>query len=292
MSSDNSLRNVIPFDPRLEHGEPMEGEGNDQSHDNGRQGYKVDEDLNRRWAEDEPEGDASEPLVEGILGRGKLALIIGEPGVGKTFMALHLVDCLLRGNPFFGCQTTKSPVIYAALEDGGQEFQWRVWAIIKDRAGKQINRRLRVAYDEVIALNKGDVDARRIIATMQDDAKEIGEPFGLVVVDTLNMVMPDADENASGPMSRLIANMKLISHETGAAVLALHHPSQSNPERPRGHGSLLGAVSTVISVTREGAESGVLKVAVSKNRNGPRMAFRAKLRAVQVGRHEKTGSPI
>ncbi len=251
-----------------------------------------DADLTRRWAEEDPEGNDYEPLIEGILGKGKIAVMVGSPGVGKTFVALHLSDCVARGIPFFGRQTARSPVYYMAMEDGGDEFQWRCDAIMKVRAGVHLHRRMRVLYGEEINLGIKANDARRIIDAMKKDTTEIGEPFGLVVVDTLSMVMPGADENSSAPMTRLVANMKTIAHETGAAVLILHHPSSNDQNRPRGHSSLLGATSTVIAVKREGPGNQQLSIDVTKNRNGPNATFRALLRQVQLNKRISSGQPI
>ena len=55
-------------------------------------------------------------LVDGMIGAQSLAVVTGEPKVGKSFLAVHLMMSVAVGSPFFGRRVTRGPVVYVAAE--------------------------------------------------------------------------------------------------------------------------------------------------------------------------------
>lgn len=60
--------------------------------------------------------------------KGKLTLLEGDPGVGKTWLALQLATSVSRGNPFLdqdgspGVRREPGKVLYLSAEDGKRYF--------------------------------------------------------------------------------------------------------------------------------------------------------------------------
>src|SRR6185437_13276494 len=66
-------------------------------------------------------------LVKGVLDRGTLALVYGEPSCGKTFLTLDMVLHIAMGRAWFGHRVRKGRVVYVAAE-AGKSIQNRVAA--------------------------------------------------------------------------------------------------------------------------------------------------------------------
>ena len=72
-----------------------------------------------------------------------------------------------------------------------------------------------------------------------------GEPYVLVVIDTLMMVMGEVDENRSAEMTRKVFRpLKMLMRKHGCALQVVHHMSKGSPKfQMRGGQRLLGSVA-------------------------------------------------
>src|SRR3954468_24221485 len=57
-------------------------------------------------------------LIKGLLGSGAMAVLYGESGSGKTFLALHLGLSLAGAIELFGHRVRQCGVVYIAAEAG------------------------------------------------------------------------------------------------------------------------------------------------------------------------------
>jgi hypothetical protein len=71
-------------------------------------------------------------LIDGVLQQDSTALVFGEPGTFKSFMAMDMAVAIASGQPWQGRQTERAVVIYLAAEGGD--------AVHLRRAGAQIAR--------------------------------------------------------------------------------------------------------------------------------------------------------
>ena len=60
--------------------------------------------------------DHPKMLIDGILSNG-LAILSGESKIGKSWLVLWLGIKISQGEPVWGLPTSKTDVIYLALED-------------------------------------------------------------------------------------------------------------------------------------------------------------------------------
>ena len=122
----------------------------------------------------------------------------------------------------------------------------------------------------------GRVDTMRVIET----AQTLGQP-ALVVLDTLNRVMPGGDENSPEDMGKAIKAATTIAEKTSAFVLIVHHSGKDEQRGPRGHSSLRAAVDTEIEVKKDGAQR---QLRITKQRDGQDdLAYAFTLEVVDIG---------
>lgn len=219
-------------------------------------------------------GESQKTLVQGLLTEIGFTLAIGEPGCGKTFLALDLAAHIAAGAEWFGRKTQKGAVFYVAAE-AGQSISARILA-------------LKIRYPEFsdiplllvpcsVDLFSSQNDVEEILGLIQQHEACGGEKVRLVVIDTLNRALAGGDENSSQDMGKFIKCVDRIRDEGKVHVLVVHHAGKDLARGARGHSSLKAAVDTEIVVS-----NGTIKA--SKQRDlplGEAIAF--KLQSVSVG---------
>lgn len=227
-------------------------------------------------------------IVKNLISSGSMTVLYGESGSGKTFLALHLALCVAAGTEFFEHRVRQVGVVYVAAE-----------------AGKGIDNRLAaaklenalswpgiVAFGSIVSpidLCREDVDAERLIGSIR--RVELGEPVGLIVIDTLSRAMAGGNENQPDDMGSFVSRVDRIREATGAAVLLVHHTGKDISRGARGHSLLRAATDSEIEVSHDAA-SKIHRALVTKQReyatNGN---FSFLLRQVELG-EDSDGDPV
>ena len=70
-------------------------------------------------------------LVDGLLPKGSLSTLFGDPGCGKSFVAIDIAMCVATGTSFHGKSVNKGAVIYIAGE-GYRGLTQRAWAWLSE----------------------------------------------------------------------------------------------------------------------------------------------------------------
>lgn len=182
-------------------------------------------------------------VIRSVFPARGLAAIYGEPGSGKSFLALHLAHAIAAGvADWFGFRVRQMPVVYVALEGLGG-IGGRTTAL--EMHSKQIcPNQLRFWCRDIHLVTGDAIDllASEIVSAVGQGA--------VVIVDTLNQASPGADENSSQDMGRIIANSKRLAASAGGLVILVHHAGKNRSLGLRGHSSLLAAMDAVIEVTK------------------------------------------
>ncbi|MCC7281434.1 MAG: AAA family ATPase [Acetobacteraceae bacterium] len=218
-------------------------------------------------------------LVKGLLAAGELGVLFGEPGCGKSFLAMHLAYAVAQGRKFFGRRVVPAPVIYCGLEG-------------ETGMGKRVR---------ALAAEHGDAPAFHYLAqalplgedaSFADDLVQAIRETGarLAVIDTLARAMAGLDENSAADMSAMVRIFDRVRQETDAALLVVHHAGKDRSRGARGSNALRGAADLEIEV--EAPERGERTWRCTKAKDDPGGdAFGFALRSVTL-ETDADGDPL
>jgi hypothetical protein len=217
-------------------------------------------------------------LIKHLLGSTAMAVVYGESGSGKTFLALYLGMSLAAGDAFFAHRVRRVGVLYIAAEAGAGIVN-RVAAAKREFEFPDLMPF--AAITTPIDLCSDAADLEKLIAAIH--GADLGMLIGLIIIDTLSRVMGGGNENAPDDMGALVRNIDRLRTETGAAVLLVHHSGKDISRGARGHSLLRAATDTEIEVTRDDTTK-IATARVTKQRDLPTDgALTFSLRQVELG---------
>jgi len=223
----------------------------------------------------EEKGGASIPDVFGSLAayqahirRGEVTMIAAPPGAGKSALALSLA---LRA---------QCPTLYFSADSHARTMRLRTLAALTETPQHEVARWMETrpewVTDTLSYANhiKWNFDSSPGLQDIEEEIAVYREVMGddphLIVIDNLiDVAFIDGDEYQS--LRSLLRELKGYARDTGAALLALHHTSEStemNPCPPRKaiHGKVNQTPAMILTL---GVTPGHMPVAVVKNRYGP-----------------------
>jgi AAA domain len=227
-------------------------------------------------------------IVKGILNKRDLALIHGEPGSGKSFLALDLAMASARGLNWFNARTNGHCTVYMAAESA-HGFSNRLFACMKHHSLVDYNAKS-IPLHVIPASPKlsGGDDYQCVIQTLGEIAEVECRPVDCLFIDTVSSVMQGADENTSEGMGTLLANAKRIREACGCAVILIHHDSKVGKDA-RGHSSLKGDTDCIIQVERSGDNRSFTVRKSKEGKDGQSFGFT--LKVIELGT-DSDGDPI
>jgi hypothetical protein len=222
-------------------------------------------------------------LLQGLFAVVEFIVLWGQPKTGKSFLALRLAYGLALGLGMWGRKAPRPlRVLYVAAEGaGGMGVRLRA---LREALGDDEGRFAIIAQPAQIGWPGEDAGALREAAK--------AHAADLVIIDTLARTFGEGNEDAAQDMGQFVAECDAIRHETGAAVVVVHHGAKDEGAKtPRGSGALMGAADLILQVKKgaEGAPSVAIVQAAKDDEDGAELPFR--LEVVTVGERED-GSPI
>ena len=209
-------------------------------------------------------------LIEDVVPRAQVGVIYGASGSGKTFFALDMACAVQRGGVWRLKQIEQADTFYVAAE-----------------AGNGIKKRI-AAYLQHNGLGAMPwfVDYQPNLATLESvhaiskSIKLRSQNAGLIFLDTLAL-SHDGDENSSKDMSLVLRHCKILSDDTGALVVLVHHTGKDETKGMRGSSSLYAGADFVLEVVAKDKDRTMI---VDKLKDGERGAkFGFSLQSVEVG---------
>lgn len=184
-------------------------------------------------------------LVDKYLEKDALAVIYGQPGKGKSFLALDLSCSIASGVEFHYHAVKPGVVIYIAGE-GHNGLARRIHAWAKHNA---------VAVPELMFISEAPTDlsnannAVRVAEAVQEIANNTGEKPALIVIDTMARNF-GGDENSATDVGQFVRNVDDLRRHWKATVLIVHHSGKDSDRGARGSSALKGAVDAEYEVNR------------------------------------------
>lgn len=186
--------------------------------------------------------------VHELIEETGIGVLYAPSGAGKTFASLDLACAIVRGLPWFGLDVEPGPVCYVAAE-GSLSERVRAYVMHHDIEPDELYN-LRVLPSAVNLLAPFGPDTDELIEALKAERARMGG-LALVIIDTLNRVMPGGNENASEDMGNVIASAGRIKDACGCFVLFIHHSGKDESKGSRGHSSLKAAAECEIQIERE-----------------------------------------
>ena len=180
----------------------------------------TDVDLLDMVAMETIESEEVEWLWYGRLARGKLCVMAGDPGLGKSLVTLHCAAVVSKGLewPDGALSQQGSVIVMSAEDDAGDTIRPRLDAAGADASQVHL---LRGVYNK-----RGDSDSR--IVQLQTDMQLLKHAIAsvdakLVIIDPLNAYLSGVDSHKASEVRAVLAPLAKIAGETGAAVLLVMH---------------------------------------------------------------------
>ena len=195
-------------------------------------------------------------LIDGFIPQKSFSMIYGQPGAGKSFLALDIALCLAHGRQWRSRETKAGGVIYLCQEGfPGMGQRLRAWYAhngVSDHAPMKF---IRASVDFMEPEN-----LEKLIRTIQS----VDFNVSLIVVDTVARSF-SGEENSSKDMGSFNRACGALMAASGAAVMGVHHAGKNFDLGLRGSNSLEGACDSILSVRKD--ESGIIEVKTEKQKD-------------------------
>ncbi|MBI1338075.1 MAG: AAA family ATPase [Phycisphaera sp.] len=176
-------------------------------------------------------------LLRGMIERDTFALIFGDPGCGKSFLAIDWACRIATGTPWRGQAVKGGPVVYVAGE-GQNGFGRRIRAWSEHHGITLAEVPLYLAPAVAIP---DPTDLVALITAIDTGVANVGQPT-LIVLDTLARCYGGGDESSTQDMSRFVAACDAIRNRYNCTILVVHHSGHADKTRARGAMALKAAL--------------------------------------------------
>lgn len=197
-------------------------------------------------------------VIEGLVPVG-LVLLASPPKYGKSWLCLDMALSVAMGRDFLGFKTTKSKVLYLALEDRNDRLKQRISKILdKEMFPEWLN----LGIDSA-TLDNGFIESLDDFLLEQPETK-------LIIIDTFVKIRGEAkrNESAYGVDSREAGIIKKFADNHGVSVVLVTHTRKGiDPDDPfvniTGTYGVAGAADDMIVLTKQKRGDAVTKMSVT-----------------------------
>ena len=204
-------------------------------------------------------------IIEGILHQGCKMIVGGTSKSNKSWCLLDLALSVASGQPWWGRQCVKMPVVYI-------NFELHVWAVT------QRIEALCAARPECKGMGKSlhvwnlrghNADITLLRPKLEEQLAR--HEFGLIILDPAYKVLGNRDENANGEIANLMNEFEALAQKTGAAIVVAHHfakgdsTAKSAMDRMSGAGAWARDPDSIMVLTPHEEESCFTVTSILRN---------------------------
>lgn len=193
-------------------------------------------------------------LWQGRIPMGKLSLLVGDPGLGKSFLTIYIISQVTTGQPWPDKSDDNISVgsaIIMTAEDGlGDTVRPRL-----DAAGADVSKVVALeGFTESEKIEHCILDLRKNIAVIEETIRSISDVC-LVVIDPISAYMGKADGNSNTEVRSILTPLATLAKHYGLAVLAVSHLNKDTKasiiHRTSGSVAFTAAARSVWMVTKD-----------------------------------------
>jgi hypothetical protein len=187
-------------------------------------------------------------LVDDYFELDSLAQMFGEPGSGKSFIALSIACAVATGTPWHGKEVKQGAVFYICGE--GHAGLLRRFGAWSKEMGIPLENAPLYKSDHQVSLSDRD-SAKHLLEDIMLLQEQSQLSPRLIVIDTVARNFGGADENSTKDMSLFIENVdRFVRIPFKANVLLVHHSGHTTG-RARGSSALKAALDAEYMVEKD-----------------------------------------
>ena len=180
--------------------------------------------------------------IDGVIPQNSFSVMYGEPGAGKSFLALDMALSVAHNQSWHGRAVWGGAVLYIAGEGvGGLGKRIKAWqayyGVLCDAPLFVLPTAVRMREDD---------EVEKLMRTIDG----LGVDFSCVFIDTVARALLGGDENSATDMGMFVNACDAVKNHTKAAVVGIHHSGKDVARGMRGSTALLGAVDASVRVSR------------------------------------------
>ena len=191
-------------------------------------------------------------LVEGLISTG-LTLLAAPPKIGKSFMMLQLMQCVLEGTDFLGMKCHRHEVEYMALEDDERR--------IIERGRLQRKGKAKPSRGAHISLKAPTMDRNALLDVIAEKLERFPK-IKLFIIDTLQKVRRTKTVTTKADYQvdyDEIGYLKEFADDNKISIIVIHHTRKMVDEvdpfnNILGNTALQGAVDSMLVINNRKTE--------------------------------------
>lgn len=187
-------------------------------------------------------------LIHEMIAEEGLTVLYGDPGAGKSFVALDMALRVAHGMDWHGTAAKATGVLYIAGE-GARGLGKRVKGWRREHGMDGVDAPFLLLPIAVQLLD--EKERAKLIRTIDAGLTRAGFAIGLIVIDTVSRALAGADENGQEAMSAFVAACDEVRRHAGGAVIGVHHSGKDKDRGMRGSTVLLGACDASLRLTKD-----------------------------------------
>ena len=186
-------------------------------------------------------------LIHEMIVDDGLTVIYGDPGAGKSFIALDMALRLSLGMDWHGAKAKPTGVLYIAGE-GARGIGKRIKGWRREHGAEGMDAPFLLLPVAVALLDPKE--RAKLLRTIEVAVARAGFAIGLIVVDTVSRALAGSDENGQEAMGAFVAACDEIKRHSGGALIGVHHSGKDKDRGMRGSTVLLGACDASIRISK------------------------------------------
>lgn len=156
-------------------------------------------------------------IISGLLRRRRIAMVAGDPGLGKSTFVEQLALCAAAGKPFLGRNIAPGKIIYCNMEVEDTAFYSRFLTLAKQEGLDP------AAIDNIdlISMETG-CEIRDLVEGLTQAYR--GQNISMVIIDPMySIIARMGDVNSLGTTTAFTNQIKRLKQDLNCSVILVHH---------------------------------------------------------------------